>query len=402
MSLSTESAMSRPPASQALARFKVLDLTRVRAGPTCVRQLADWGADVIKIEMPEDDGGMGGARDGPDFQNLHRNKRSMTLDLKNPKGVEIFRALVKKSDVVVENFRPDVKFRLGIDYESLKPINKRLVYASISGFGQDGPYRDRAGFDQIAQGMGGLMSITGLAGQGPVRVGIPVADLGAGIFAATGILIALLEREVSGEGQWVRSSLLQAQIQLLDFQAARWLIGDEVPGQAGNDHPTSIPTGVFPTSDGHINIAAAGTHIYKRFCQAIGAPQLIDHKDYATDKLRSQNRAGMNKAIAEITKHKSSREWIDILNKAGVPCGPIYNMDEVFADEQVRHLKMAAPVHHPRLGDIEVVNQAVELSRTPSGVRYPTPEKGEHTDAVLGELGYDAAAIADLRKQKVV
>jgi formyl-CoA transferase len=394
--------MSRPPASQALARFKVLDLTRVRAGPTCVRQLADWGADVIKIEMPEDDGGMGGPRDGPDFQNLHRNKRSMTLDLKNPKGVEIFRELVKRSDVVVENFRPDVKFRLGIDYESLKPINKRLVYASISGFGQDGPYRDRPGFDQIAQGMGGLMSITGLPGQGPVRVGIPVADLGAGIFAATGILVALLEREVSGEGQWVRSSLLQAQIQLLDFQAARWLIGHEVPGQAGNDHPTSIPTGVFPTSDGHINIAAAGTHIYKRFCEAIGAPQLIDHPDYATDKLRSQNRAGMNKAIAEITKHKSSRAWIDILNKAGVPCGPIYKMDEVFADAQVRHLKMAAPVHHPRLGDIEVVSQAVELSRTPSGVRYPTPEKGEHTDAVLGELGYDAAAIAKLRQQKVV
>jgi crotonobetainyl-CoA:carnitine CoA-transferase CaiB-like acyl-CoA transferase len=394
--------MSRPPASQALARFKVLDLTRVRAGPTCVRQLADWGADVIKIEMPDDDGGMGGPRDGPDFQNLHRNKRSMTLDLKNPKGVEIFRELVKRSDVVVENFRPDVKFRLGIDYESLKPINKRLVYASISGFGQDGPYRDRPGFDQIAQGMGGLMSITGLPGQGPVRVGIPVADLGAGVFAATGILIALLEREVSGEGQWVRSSLLQAQIQLLDFQAARWLIGHEVPPQAGNDHPTSIPTGVFPTTDGHINIAAAGTHIYKRFCQAIGAPQLIDHPDYATDKLRSKNRAGMNKAIAEITKHKSSREWIDILNKAGVPCGPIYKMDEVFADAQVKHLKMAAPVHHPRLGDIEVVNQAVELSRTPSGVRYPTPEKGEHTDAVLGELGYDGAAIAALRKQKVV
>jgi formyl-CoA transferase len=394
--------MPRPPASQALARFKVLDLTRVRAGPTCVRQLADWGADVIKIEMPEDEGGMGGPRDGPDFQNLHRNKRSMTLDLKNPKGVDIFRALVKRSDVVVENFRPDVKFRLGIDYESLKPINKRLIYASISGFGQDGPYRERPGFDQIAQGMGGLMSITGLPGQGPVRVGIPVADLGAGIFAATGILIALLEREVSGEGQWVRSSLLQAQIQLLDFQAARWLIAHDVPGQAGNDHPTSIPTGVFPTSDGHINIAAAGTHIYKRFCEAIGAPELIDHPDYATDKLRSNNRAGMNKAISEITRHKSSREWIDILNTSGVPCGPIYKMDEVFTDEQVRHLKMAAPVRHPRLGDIEVVAQAVELSRTPSGVRYPTPEKGEHTDEVLGELGFGAAAIADLRKQKVI
>jgi crotonobetainyl-CoA:carnitine CoA-transferase CaiB-like acyl-CoA transferase len=384
-----------------LSRFKVIDLTRVRAGPTCVRQLADWGGDCIKVETPGDDG-FTAERHGPDFQNLHRNKRSIAIDLKRPEGIAILTRLVKDADVLVENYRPDVKFRLGIDYETLKAVNKRLVYASISGFGQDGPYRDRPGFDQIAQGMGGLMSITGLPGQGPVRVGIPVADLGAGIFAATGILIALLEREVSGEGQWVRSSLLQAQIQLLDFQAARWLIGHEVPPQAGNDHPTSIPTGVFPTSDGHINIAAAGTHIYKRFCEAIGAPQLIDHPDYKTDKLRSQNRAGMNKAIADITRHKSSHEWIDILNKAGVPTGPIYKMDEVFADEQVRHLKMAAPVHHPRLGDIEVVNQAVELSRTPSGVRYATPEKGEHTDEVLGELGYDAAKVAELRKQKVV
>src|SRR5262252_4026160 len=279
--------MSRPPASQALARFKVLDLTRVRAGPTCVRQLADWGADVIKIEMPEDDGGMGGPRDGPDFQNLHRNKRSMTLDLKNPKGVEIFRDLVKRSDVVVENFRPDVKFRLGIDYESLKPINKRLVYASISGFGQDGPYRERPGFDQVAQGMGGLMSITGLPGQGPVRVGIPVADLTAGIFCAMGILVALLEREVSGQGQWVQSSLLAAQIAMLDFQAARWLMAKEVPGQAGNDHPTSIPTGVFQTSDGYINIASAGDAIFVRLCVALDVPALADHPDYATGKLRS-------------------------------------------------------------------------------------------------------------------
>ena len=392
-------------ASRALERFTVLDLTRVRAGPTCVRQLADWGADVIKIELPPEPGAgdpLGGPREGSDFQNLHRNKRSITLNLKAPEALAAFKRMVKKADVVVENFRPDVKRRLGVDYAQLRKINPKLIYASISGFGQTGPYAGRPGFDQIAQGMGGLMSITGLPGQGPVRVGIPVADLGAGIFAATGILIALLEREVSGEGQWVRSSLLQAQIQLLDFQAARWLIGHEVPPQAGNDHPTSIPTGVFPTSDGHINIAAAGTHIYRRFCEAIGAPQLIDHPDYKTDKLRSKNRAGMNKTIADITKHKSSREWIDLLNKAGVPCGPIYNMDEVFADEQVRHLKMAAPVHHPRLGDLEVVNQAVELSRTPSGIRYPTPDKGEHTDEVLGELGYDAAKIAELRKQKVV
>ena len=250
-----------------LARFKVIDLTRVRAGPTAVRQLADWGAEVIKVESPEGDAGMGGERHGPDFQNLHRNKRSMTLNLKSPEGVAILKRLVQGADVLVENYRPDVKFRLGIDYETLRPINPRLVYASISGFGQDGPYRERPGFDQIAQGMGGLMSITGLPGQGPVRVGIPVADLTAGIFCAMGILVALLEREQSGEGQWVQSTLLAAQIAMLDFQAARWMIGHEVPGQAGNDHPTSIPTGVFQTADGYINIGAAGEAIYRRFCK---------------------------------------------------------------------------------------------------------------------------------------
>jgi crotonobetainyl-CoA:carnitine CoA-transferase CaiB-like acyl-CoA transferase len=396
--------MVRQPASQALARFKVLDLTRVRAGPTCARQLADWGADVIKIEMPDgvEGGDMGGPRNGPDFQNLHRNKRSMTLNLKEPEGVEIFRALVKTTDVVVENYRPDVKFRLGIDYESLKSLNPRLVYGSISGFGQDGPYATRPGFDQIAQGMGGLMSITGLPGQGPVRVGIPVADLTAGIFCAMGILVALLEREVSGQGQWVQSSLLQAQIAMLDFQAARWLIAKDVPGQAGNDHPTSIPTGVFPTSDGHINIAAAGSHIFKRFAEAIGAEHMLGNPDFATDQLRSKNRKAVNQAVADITKHKTSAEWIDILNEAGVPCGPIYKMDEVFADPQVQHLGMAAPVHHPKLGPMQVVNQAVALSRTPNRIASATPEKGEHTDDVLHSLGYESARIADLRRRKIV
>jgi formyl-CoA transferase len=396
--------MTHRPASAALARFKVLDLTRVRAGPTCVRQLADWGADVIKIEMPDGvgEGDMGGPRHGPDFQNLHRNKRSMTLDLKSREGVEIFRRLVTNTDVVVENYRPDVKYRLGIDYESLKPLNKRLVYGSISGFGQDGPYRERPGFDQIAQGMGGLMSITGLPGQGPVRVGIPVADLSAGIFCAMGILVALLEREVSGEGQWVQASLLQAQIAMLDFQAARWLIAKDVPGQAGNDHPTSIPTGVFPTSDGHINIAASGGHIFRRFCAAIGGEALAANADYATDAARSKNRHALNKAIGDITKLKSSSAWIDILNEAGVPCGPINKMDEVFADPQVRHLGMAADVHHPKLGDIQLVNQAMQLSRTPSHMQSATPEKGEHTDAVLREIGYSDGEIADFRQRKIV
>jgi crotonobetainyl-CoA:carnitine CoA-transferase CaiB-like acyl-CoA transferase len=394
--------LSRHSANQALARFKVLDLTRVRAGPTCVRQLADWGAQVIKIEMPGDGESMGGARHGPDFQNLHRNKRSMTLDLKQEEGLTIFREMVKSADVVVENYRPDVKFRLGIDYESLKPLNKRLVYGSVSGFGQDGPYRERPGFDQIAQGMGGLMSITGLPGQGPVRVGVPIADLGAGIFCAMGILVALLEREVSGEGQWVRSSLLQAQIALLDFQAARWLIAKDVPGQAGNDHPTSIPTGVFATSDGHINIAAAGNHIYKRLCDALDAPHLVDDPAYATDQARSKNRAALNAVIGEITRHKPSAEWIALLNAAGVPCGPIYKMDEVFADPQVRHLGMAVAMPREKLGDTQIVNQAVELSRTPSRIRMATPEKGEHTDEVLREFGYDDATIAGLRARKVI
>src|ERR1700736_6418659 len=315
--------MPFPSASKALARFKVLDLTRVRAGPTCVRQLADWGANVIKIESPpgvEDQ--MGGPREGPDFQNLHRNKRSMTLNLKTPEGLAAFKRMVKKADVVVENFRPDVKRRLGIDYKTLAKINPRLVYASISGFGQDGPYANRPGFDQIAQGMGGLMSITGLPGQGPVRVGIPVADLTAGLFAALGILVALLEREVSGEGQWVRSSLLQAQIQLLDFQAARWLIGHEVPGQAGNDHPTSIPTGVFPTRDGHINIAASGKHIFMRFCQTLDLAHLLQDPLFAGDASRSKNRGALNKIISEVTRERASGALILMLNKAGVPCGP--------------------------------------------------------------------------------
>ena len=385
-----------------LARFKVLDLSRVRAGPTCARMLADWGADVLKIESPEGDSGMGGERHGPDFQNLHRNKRSLQLNLKAPEGLSILKKLVAGADVLVENFRPDVKFRLGIDYESLKPINGRLVYGSISGFGQDGPYRERPGFDQIAQGMGGLMSITGQPGQGPMRVGIPVADLTAGIFCAMGILVALLEREVSGEGQWVHSNLLAAQIAMLDFQAARWTIGHEVPGQAGNGHPTSMPTGVYVTADGHFNIGASGDAIYARFCNVIGAPELAADPRFRTNADRSRNRADLGEAINAITRHRTAAEWIDILNEAGVPCGPINSIDQVFADPQVKHLNMTRHVAHTVLGDVEVIGQAVELSRTPWGVHSPTPEPGEHTEVVLRELGYDAGAIADLRARGVV
>jgi len=388
-----------------LSRFLVLDLSRVRAGPTAVRQLADWGARVIKIETPSGVAGdepMGGPRHGPDFQNLHRNKRSLTLNLKSPTGVAVFKRLVEHADVVVENFRPDVKHRLGIDYDSLRTVNARLVYASISGFGQDGPYRDRPGFDQIAQGMGGLMSITGIPGQGPVRVGIPVADLTAGVFCAMGILIALLERETSGQGQWVQSSLLEAQISMLDFQAERWLLKGDVPKQAGNDHPTSIPTGVFPTSDGHINIAATGQAMWTRLCKAIGAEHLLDDEEFKTDAGRSKHRARLNKELAAITATRASGEWVRLLNDAGVPCGPIYSIDQVFADEQVRHLGIAQTVPHSALGDIQVVGQPVHLSRTPSKLRTAAPEKGEHTDEILREFGYDEATIADLRRRQVI
>ena len=391
------------PLADALSHLRVIDLTRVRAGPTCVKQFADWGADVIKVEMPASEGEDGfGPRQGSDFQNLHRNKRSLTLNLKEARGVEVLKRLVKTADVVVENYRPDVKHRLGIDYESLASENPRLVYASISGFGQDGPYRDRAGFDQIAQGMGGLMWVTGLPGQGPVRAGIPVADLTAGLYAALGILIALEERNRSGKGQWVQSSLLSAMVTMMDFQAARWLVEGHVAGQAGNDHPTSIPTGVYPTSDGYVNIAAAGKVIWTRLCEALGAPDLATQAEYATGELRSKNRAALAKVLAELTRRHSSAQLIALLNDAGVPCGPIYKMDQVFADPQVEHLQMAVPVPRPEGGELKLVGPAMKLSRTPARMKRAIGAAGEQNAEILGELGYSAAQIDALRAAKVI
>jgi crotonobetainyl-CoA:carnitine CoA-transferase CaiB-like acyl-CoA transferase len=394
------------PASKALSRFTVIDLTRVRSGPTAVRQLADWGANVIKIELPpalEAGEGPGGPRHAPDFQNLQRNKRGMTLNLKSEEGRAVLHRLVEKADVLVENYRPDVKFRLGIDYEKLRMANPRLVYASISGFGQDGPYSQRPGFDQIAQGMGGLMSITGLPGQGPVRVGIPVADLTAGLYCAQGILIALLAREETGEGQWVQTSLLQAQIAMLDFQAARWLIDGEVPKQAGNNHPTSIPTGVFETADGHINLAVTGQVIWDRFCKTIGREDLPKNPDYATSTLRSRNRDALGEEINSVLRQHPSDHWIALFNEAGVPSGPINSIDQVFADAQVQHLGVTQTVHSHALGrDLTLVGQPVALSEMPSRVTTPPPEQGEHTDEILREAGYSDAEIAALRERGTI
>jgi len=398
-------AMPRPAGSAALQHLRLLDLSRVRAGPTCVRQFADFGADVIKIESPpgvDPNEGMGGARSGSDFQNLQRNKRAMTLNLKLPAARAVFERLAKTADVVVENYRPDVKFRLGIDYESLARINPRIILASISGFGQDGPYRDRPGFDQIAQGMSGLMSVTGLPGQGPVRVGAAVADVSAGLFAALGIMTALLEREHSGKGQWVQSSLLQAGITLTDFQAARYLKEGEVPPQVGNDHPTSMPTSAYRTADGHINVAASGEGMWTRLCGAIGREDLLKRPEFAGQPARAENRARLNAEINKALAGKTSAEWIEALNAAGVPCGPIYTMDQVFADPQVRHVGAAVEVESRSLGKFRVVNQAVKLSRTPARVASAAPEVGEHTDEILTELGYGRDEIARLRAAKAI
>ena len=393
-------------ASQALSDVKVVDLTRVRSGPTCVRQLADWGADVIKVEAREADVANStqsdfSARHDPDFQNLHRNKRAIAIDLKTPAGLDILKKLVAKADVVVENFRPDVKTRLGIDYESLEKINPRLIYASISGFGQDGPYKDRPGVDQIAQGMSGLMSITGEPGRGPMRAGIALSDLSAGLFAAMGILVALHEREHSGRGQFVHTSLLQAQIFMLDFQGARYAMKGEVAQQVGNNHPTGAPTGVFATSDGFVNVAPTPP-MWRRFCKAIDREDLAAHPDYATNALRRKNRDALNAIISDLTSGMDTAAVVEKLNAAGVPCGPIYSLDQTFADPQVRHVGVTQSVKSKELGDINLLAQPFHLSRTPSKLQTAAPEYAEHTDAVLKEIGYSAADIAGLRAQGVV
>jgi crotonobetainyl-CoA:carnitine CoA-transferase CaiB-like acyl-CoA transferase len=395
--------MPHLPASAALSHLRVIDLTQVRAGPTCCRQLADWGADVVQVQMPEHmrgDDTLGG-QDGSDYQYTHRNKRSITLNLKEPEGIALLKQLISKADIVVENFRPDVKFRLGIDYDNLKADNPGLIYASISGFGQTGPLAQRPGFDQIAQGMGGLMSVTGQPDGEPMRVGIPIADLCAGIFAAQGILVAYIERQKSGQGQWLHTSLLESMIYMMDFQTSRWLIDGEIATQAGNFHPTSIPTGVYKARDGYMNIAVFGSKIWERFCEILGAPQWITDPRYMDKPSRSVNRDALN---AEINKHLALQDrayWIEKLNSGGVACGLINSMDAVFEEPQVTHLGMVKEVVNAKGKKQRLVGQPVQLERTPSTLARATPKRGEHTEEVLSQIGLSASDLSTLKARGV-
>lgn len=398
--------MAKISASRALARFRVLDLSRVRAGPTCVRMLADFGADTIRIEPPPgidpNEGMFSANRMSGDFQNLNRNKRSLTLNLKKPEGLEVLKRLVKNADVVVENWRPDVKKRLGIDYQTLREINPRIILASISGFGQDGPYAWRPGFDQVIQGMGGLMSVTGLPGQGPVRAGLAVADSSSGLYAAIGILIALLEREQSGVGQWVHTSLLHSMIAMMDFQAARYLNEGDIPEQMGNDHPTSSPMGLFEAADGMFNLGASGEGNWKRFCNAVVRPEWINLESFANEKLRIKNRAQLTELITALFKTKPVAYWVDLLNEAGVPAGPVYSIPQTFNDPQVQHLKASHKIKTPQGPTVDLITQPVRLERTPASIMTSAPAWGEHTDEMLREAGYDDAEITDMRRRGVV
>ena len=391
-----------------LQHLRVLDLTIARAGPTAVRLLADWGAEVIKIEPPPRKDGKGnsvtGGRRGPDEQNLHRNKRSLAINLKKPDGQELFHDLVKQADVIVENFRSDVKYRLSVDYETVKKIKPDIIYASISGFGQDGPYATRPGVDQIIQGMSGLMSVTGEPGRGPMRVGVAISDTSAGMFLGQGILLALLHRERTGEGQWVHTSLLESMMSKLDFQGARYTMKGEVADQQGNDHPTQVPMGTFEAKDGFVNIAAFGDVMWKRFCDALGAKELFDDPDYQTVRDRSSRHNRIKEDMNKVTSQRMVGDLVEVLNEAGVPTGPINNIGEGFEDAQVKHLKLAKPAPHAELGDLNLVRSPINLSQFPQSESFDNaaPDPGANSVEVLEQLGFDQLRISKLQEEGVI
>jgi len=385
-----------------LSHIRVIDLTRARSGPTCVRQLSEMGAQVTKVELPGEDDDSVGGRHGSDFQNLHPNKRSITVNMKEEAGREIIYRMARVYDVLVENFRPRVKHRLKVDYETLHKINPRLVYTSISGFGQTGPYAEHAGLDQIAQGLSGFMTVNGFPEHGPLRAGLPIADLTAGFMAAYGTVVALLERERSGEGQWVDTSLLQGMMRLMDLQAARWLQGGEIPPQAGNYHPVGVPTGVFKCRDGSLIIQASGGRLYTRLLDVIGAPELAEDPRFNTAEARYNHREEMTQELEKRLTTQDMAYWQKRFHEAGVPAGPILNTKQAFENEQVQTMPATRPAKSPKLGKLNLTGHGVNLSRTPPSIRSAAPERGEHTDEVLRELEYTPSEIAALHEQGVV
>lgn len=382
-----------------LADLLVVDLTIARAGPTAVRQLADWGADVVRIEPPT---AAGAGQTTPDYLNLHRNKRSLAVDLKTEAGRAVLHRIVAKADMLVENMRPNVKFSLGFDWDTVSAINPRLIMGSISGFGQTGPYAQRGGVDQIAQGMAGMMSVTGLPSQGPVRAGAAVSDIAAGLQLAIGLLVAVHERERTGVGRWVHTSLLESMIGVLDFQAARWTVDHEIPPQAGNDHPTLRPMGLYETADGHVNVAASWGQLWTTFCEVIGHPELPADPRFASGSDRVTNHEELRQIITAALQQQPTSHWVAALNEAGVPAGPVNDLQQVFADPQVRHLGVSSPVTHPIAGDIEIVRNATTLSGVPGTIRRPSPTAGQHSREILHQFGFEPADVERLRADGVI